>query len=177
MPSHLNTLVLIAMFAVVLFAVARGLRTGQWPGVILDLSMLFVFGFFLNRLFGFPYPADGNTIPKDGQEDLTLLAVLAACMILGMLAQVFYQHFSLPRAQRVRRKIDWGLFLAPVFASPIVFIPLMVALQDAKIDFTAMTIPRMMIFLVAFQNGFFWKGHFDRQRKDVELNSQIGRVP
>jgi hypothetical protein len=30
-----------------------------------------------------------------------------------------------------------------------------------------MTLPRLMIFLVAFENGFFWKEYFDRKRKEV----------
>ncbi len=94
--------------------------------------------------------------------------MLLVCMLVGMLSQVFYQHFSLPRKRRLRKKIDWGQFFAPACASPIILVPLMVTLQNANIDFKAMTVPKMMIFFIAFQNGFFWKALFDRKQKELE---------
>jgi hypothetical protein len=35
----------------------------------------------------------------------------------------------------------------------------------------ALTFPRMMIFFIAFQNGFFWKEQFDQKRKDFTGSS------
>ena len=94
-------------------------------------------------------------------------------MLLGMLAQYGYNYFVTPKSDR--KAFDLGVFIAPVFASPVVFIPLLAALQNADIDLTALTIPRMMVFLVAFQNGFFWKDFFDRQRQTL-LNSPQGQA-
>jgi hypothetical protein len=86
----------------------------------------------------------------------------------GMFAQYLYRY--LERPVRYRQKWDWGCFIAPIFASPIVFIPLAAAFQNVDIDLTnpRLKLPQLMIFLVAFENGFFWKEYFDRKRKQLE---------
>lgn len=166
MPLPLTITVAVAMLALISIGATRARRTGEWAGFLLETLGLAVFALSLYWLFGFPLPEPAAT-SKGPQESFILVAVLFVCMILGMLAQAFYEHFSLARPKRVRKTLDWGLFFAPVCASPIVFIPLMVALQNADIDLKALTVPRMMMFFVAFQNGFFWKEHFDRKRKDI----------
>ena len=55
--------------------------------------------------------------------------------------------------------------LAPVLASPIIFIPLLASQQNADLDLSRFDIPRFMIFLVAFENGFFWREYFDNRKK------------
>ncbi len=47
---------------------------------------------------------------------------------------------------------------------------LLAALQNADVDLENLTAPRMIVFLVAFENGFFWKEYFDHRRKDKEKN-------
>jgi hypothetical protein len=47
----------------------------------------------------------------------------------------------------------------------MVFIPLLAAVQGADLRLEELTAPRMMIFFVAFQNGFFWKNFFDQKQK------------
>jgi hypothetical protein len=57
----------------------------------------------------------------------------------------------------------------PVLASPIVFIPLLASLQNADPDLSRIDVPGFMIFVVAFENGFFWKEYFDnRKRKGAQ---------
>lgn len=85
-----------------------------------------------------------------------------------MFAQYLYRHFERPK--RYRHKWDWGCFIAPIFASPIVFIPLAAAFQSVDIDLTKpnLKLPQLMVFFVAFENGFFWKEHYDRKQKEEE---------
>ena len=64
-----------------------------------------------------------------------------------------------------RQPFNIGRFLAPVFASPIVFIPLLGAFQSMDIDITNLTLPKIMVFFVAFENGFFWKEVVDNHQK------------
>ncbi len=164
-----GSLVVMLSAAMVLLLAASGAHayaTARWRLFLVEASSLAGLTWFFYWLFKFPFPI-GGTIAKGGQSDAAVTIVLFACTILGMLAQALYQHFTLPLAKRHRTKIDWGLFFAPICASPIVFIPLMVALENADVDLKALTVPRMMIFFVAFQNGFFWKEHFDRQRQDI----------
>lgn len=165
---HLNVVVSVAMLILLALELMRARRLGEWNDFWLELLGMAAFAVFLYFLVGFPLPADQATGKGSPEDDITLVVLLACCMVLGMLAQSFYRHFSLPLKIRKGRKFDWGLFLAPVCASPIVFIPLMITLQNANIDLKQLTIPRLMIFFVAFQNGFFWKEHFDRKRREIE---------
>jgi hypothetical protein len=98
-----------------------------------------------------------------GRHDLPLVILLYVFMLLGMMAQYLYTRFEQPK--RLRKKFDLGLFAAPVFASPIVFIPLLAALQNADVDIENLDRVKVMVFLVAFENGFFWKEYCDHRRK------------
>lgn len=92
------------------------------------------------------------------------VVVLYACMFLGMVCHSFYSRFL--KAKTEREPFDWGNFFAPVFASPIVFMPLLGAFQNADVDLTKLTMPKFMVFFVAFQNGFFWKEVVDNRAKE-----------
>jgi hypothetical protein len=168
MSAQLTLLVAAAMAGLLVAGVRKARRMQEWQPFALNAVILGLFALFLHFLVGFPEPANETTGKGSPSDDLALVIVMAVCMLLGMLAQSLYYHFSLPKKVRVHKKFDWGTFFAPVCAAPIVFIPLMVALQNANIDLHQMTIPRMMILFVAFQNGFFWKEHFDRKRKDAK---------
>jgi hypothetical protein len=126
----------------------------------LETAGLVVLGTVLNRLFGFPFapPEIGMGLGEDVRRALPLFIA----MLVGMLAQYCYSRFEHPHSERKRLKWDWGLFVAPVFASPIIFIPLLAAFL--KTDATNQPDLNLMILLVAFQNGFFWKEHYDRKR-------------
>ena len=84
-------------------------------------------------------------------------------MLLGMLAHWLYVWLETP--QRKRPAFDLGLFLGPVLASPIIFIPLLASLQNTDLNLSQIDIPRFMVFVVAFENGFFWKEYFDNRKK------------
>ena len=90
--------------------------------------------------------------------------VLYVCMLLGMGWHYFYTLLLTPK--RDRDPFDIGSLLAPVFASPLVFIPLLGAFQNSQVDLASLTLPKMMVFFVAFENGFFWKEVVDNRRKE-----------
>jgi hypothetical protein len=92
------------------------------------------------------------------------VVVLYLCMFLGMVCHYFYSRFL--KAKGEREPFDWGNFLVPIFASPIVFVPLLGAFQNADVDLTNLTMPKFMVFFVAFQNGFFWKEVVDNRGKE-----------
>ncbi len=97
--------------------------------------------------------AGGQAVPW-GTVGLLYLA-----MTLGMVAQYFY--FS------TRRKFRWRPFIKPFLASPIVFIPLVSAYQNALTSLDAFELGDLMLLLVAFQNGFFWKVVFDKREEQL----------
>jgi hypothetical protein len=64
---------------------------------------------------------------------------------------------------------DLGQFkrIKPVLAPPIIFIPLLSSYQGALVNVTDVTIADLLILLVSFQNGFFWKVVFDKQAETL----------
>lgn len=132
----------------------------SWKRFIAALVIIFVCIIFLNHFF---FAREYITAKGKGDNDIYVVIVLYLFMLLGMLAQYLYNRFEQPLQQRP--KFDFGTFIAPVFASPIVFIPLLAALQNADIDLQNLTTVKAMTFFVAFENGFFWKEYFDHRQK------------
>jgi len=85
-------------------------------------------------------------------------------MLLGMTAEYWYAQGELGAA---KFKFEWTTFLMPIFASPIVFIPLLTITTDVAEAGGAFTRAKLMIYLVAFQNGFFWKSFFEQRRREL----------
>src|ERR1051325_7802245 len=151
MSPELNILIALSVVGLLLVASVIAYRTGEWRMLIAVAVWSALVVSLLNRLFGFPRV---HTVALGRKEDLVLWVALYICMVMGMLAHFGYRYFERPK--RTRRKWDWGAFFAPVFASPLVFIPLATSFSDAGIDLQDFTAAKLMVFLVAFQNGFFW---------------------
>ena len=56
----------------------------------------------------------------------------------------------------------------PILVSPIVFIPLLTLTSELGAG-GAFTRARLMAYLVAFQNGFFWKQLFEQRRQTAVM--------
>jgi hypothetical protein len=97
---------------------------------------------------------------KAALDETAAIVFCYVSMVLGMVAQYFYVQ-----AERGGRtfEFDWMTFLMPIFASPIVFIPLLTLTSEVAIG-GAFTRAKLMVYLVAFQNGFFWKSFFEQRR-------------
>jgi hypothetical protein len=159
MPAELNIIVSVSIVGLLIVLGISARNNHEWRSFVAGAVALLAFAVLLNRLLGFPFSPNVSK----GSQDLTFAVSLYICMVLGMLAQYVYRRFE--KANHGQTPWDWGLFVAPIFASPIVFIPLWGAFQGADVKLEELTAPRIMIFCVAFQNGFFWKEIFDRQRK------------
>jgi len=81
-------------------------------------------------------------------------------MVLGMASEALYQYFDAPAD---KRRFDIGTFVKPFLVSPLVFMPLAASLENANLDLSQFDAPRLMVFLVAFENGFLWRGYFSRK--------------
>lgn len=166
MSPLLTWITVIALVGTAAIAVLRYLRTRRLRVLLFELAALLLVAVLLWRLFGFPVPARGLVGRGAGDEaSLLLVVVLFGSMVLGMLAHWLYRWLEVPAGERP--PFDLGAFLAPVLASPIVFIPLLGSLQSADIDLATLDVPRLMLLLVAFENGFFWKEYFDNRRKEA----------
>ena len=112
-----------------------------------------------------------NIQTKGGLADAIAITVGFLTTVLGMVSEYFYAQ-TLQR--RKKFKFDAVSFLAPILASPIVFMPLFTMFAD--IDFSGpFTRAKFMVYLVAFQNGFFWRSFFEDRRKKA-LETVPGQV-
>ena len=107
----------------------------------------------------------GVSVSSKGAQphELSFIIILYLFMLLGIVCHYFYGLLMNPKGKRP--PFDLGVLLAPVFASPIIFVPLLGAFQNAEIDLAKLTTPKLMVFLVAFENGFFWKEVVENHRK------------
>jgi len=114
-----------------------------------------------------------DSVESKGPVDETVAIVLCyLCMLLGMVAE--YGYAQAERGHK-RLRFEPMTFLMPIFASPIVFIPLLTITTDISFD-GAFSKSKLMVYLVAFQNGFFWKGFFE-QRRQKALRSLPVQAP
>jgi len=135
------------------------IKARKWIRLCLSVVVLEILVYFLNRKFGYPF-----YVQRMGPAVETNIAIIFSylCMVLGMVAQYFYRQAE---GGGRRLKVELAPFLMPIFASPIVFIPLLAIIQDTARSGDAFAKAKIMLCLVAFQNGFFWKDIFDRQRQ------------
>ncbi len=158
MSNILNWITAISLLALAGVLFYRDYKAGSWKGFFLHATVLLACLEFLRRFYGFLTTAPVSK--GESGDDIYFIIVLYVIMLLGMVANYAYQRFSTEKSER--KQWDFGLFLAPVFVSPIIFIPLLTAFQQQNSDS-----PKMMLFLVAFQNGFLWKEYFDHKRRKV----------
>ena len=130
---------------------------------LLAIGVLIAFGAGYYVLF-----QSGSQIQAKGEQphQSAFIVVLYVCMLLGMAANYFYRRYVATKT--VRPPFDVGNFIAPIFVSPIVFIPLLSAFLNTYVDLANLTAPKLMIFFVTFQNGFFWKDFFDNQQREQQ---------
>ena len=105
-------------------------------------------------------PSSSLTQTRSSSDEVIVAVVAYIAMVLGMMAQYFYVQAE---SGATKVKFEWLPFLMPLLASPIIFIPLVSIAVDAG-GGGAFTRQKLMVYLVAFQNGFFWKQVFDQRR-------------
>jgi hypothetical protein len=144
-----------AGFAAIVLYLA--LRSGRPRNVVLTALTLAV-GLWL------VYAIAPASVRTRGDGDGATLAVSYVAMLLGMVA-----HYVYAQAERGEKRltIDWMPFLMPILASPIVFIPLVSLAGEVTSSGGILTRARVMVYLVAFQNGFFWKHFFDQRKQEA----------
>jgi hypothetical protein len=153
---------ILAVSAVLLFLLTVGQL--RFPAsriqTMVAIAALVLYLFLLHFAFGFP--ALPTNFAKGGPEaDLgPLVLAMYVFMLLGMGAEYLYHYLD---AKPSVRKLDWGGFVKPIIVSPMVFGPLAASLLTAKVDLSRFNIPLLMLYIVAFENGFLWRGYFTRK--------------
>lgn len=109
--------------------------------------------------------APGVVQTRGASDEIVAIVICYLSMVFGMMAEYGYAQ-----AERGNKKLEFELmsFLMPIFASPIVFIPLLTLTSEVAMG-GAFTRPKLMVYLVAFQNGFFWKSFFEQRRAEAKV--------
>jgi hypothetical protein len=123
----------------------------------MQISIAILATLFLHRYFDFPTIQINKAPWNWNWEDSLPIIGLYIAMVLGMLAQYLYAHFN--EAAPNRTRFDIGVFLAPIFISPIIFVPLFEAFKSSHVQDQGL----IMVFFIAFENGFFFKSYLDRR--------------
>ena len=106
-----------------------------------------------------------------GIDETASLVICYAAMIAGMAAQYAYAMAERVSRGEPRGKFELLTFVMPMLVSPIVFIPLLTLTSELGAG-GAFTRARLMAYLVAFQNGFFWKQLFEQRRQTAVLGGE-----
>ena len=151
--NFLMTLALVAWLIVVVYDFSRNKNKPLLGAKIFLVCMVtvalhFCFGYFNTTIF---YGGD-----KVGEG--WVLSGLYVSTILGILGQhVFVQIRGLEKRGR-QPKIKWMPVIKPLIISPIVFLAVLNQLEQIGAQSNATTLkPLITQFILAFQNGFFWK--------------------
>jgi uncharacterized membrane protein YkvI len=160
MPSIGDVAFWVSLVGLLILAVRNFIRHRKVRQIIFSVILLSTCGVIYAAFF----ESDTDVRPKGEQLiQWPFVIILYICMLMGMALSYLYNLFSAPK--KSRQPFDVGNFLAPFFASPIVFIPLLSAFQDSGVDLSNLTEPKLMIFLIGIQNGFFWKEFFKNRHK------------
>jgi hypothetical protein len=131
-----------------------GNSSSQKPSTSLLLGSIGLLVFILMIVVSSNLPSGIEAKGDSGHVPWTMVGLMYLAMVLGIVAQSFYFSgtTSLP-----------STWVKPVLASPIVFIPLVSSYQSSLLSMNGISLAELMILLVSFQNGFFWKVIFDKQ--------------
>jgi hypothetical protein len=152
----LNSLLLVSGIAAAGVLLYLAFRTRRPRVIILTLLIVAVSAWIVSSVA----PATAGT---RGEGDTTTLIISYVAMVLGMTAHTLYAEIE---KSKKKLKFRWVAFLMPILASPIVFIPLVSIAGEVPAVGGAFTQAKVMVYLVAFQNGFFWKHFFDQRLKE-----------
>lgn len=105
-----------------------------------------------------PFETRGDDTPQ-----IAAVVICYIAMLLGMMAEYVYAQ-----AEKGQERLTFTAmtFVMPILASPIVFIPLLTIAAEINAP-GILSQSKLMVYLVAFQNGFFWKSFFEQRRREI----------
>ena len=144
--SLMGVIVALGVFA------ARHQHIRLWAATLL-LSLVYVVW------YSTPLPFEMRD--GDGNQDVAAVAICYIAMLLGMMAEYVYAQ-----GEKGEQRLTFTpmTFVMPILASPIVFIPLLTIAGDINAP-GILSRAKLMVYFVAFQNGFFWKSFFEQRRR------------
>lgn len=108
-------------------------------------------------------PSPFATRADNDVQEIAAVAICYVAMLLGMMAEYVYRQAE--KGQE-RPTFTPMTFVMPILASPIVFIPLVTIAGEVQAA-GILSQAKLMVYLVAFQNGFFWRSFFEQRRREI----------
>ena len=158
----LMTLVLCVSTSLLLLLILYRLRSRTHrESAAIAAAGLLLYVALIHWAFDFPdFPDAGMAKGTSGTESGALVLALFLFMSLGMSAEYLYYYLD---AKPGVVRFNWRTFLKPFLVSPLIFMPLGASLQNSNVDLSHFYVPLLMLYLVAFENGFLWRGYFARK--------------
>lgn len=150
---------LICWFLAAVFEVTRIQNTKRHAKFIIQILLIVIVVVILHRYFGY-----FNTIEeKSGMiipEYWTLFGLYISTVFGIAGHHIFIQIRGIEERKR-KAKIKWRPLIKPLIISPIIFLAVMNQLEQIGGGGEGLK-ANIMQFILAFQNGFFWKTIFEQ---------------
>lgn len=155
------------LIAIIIKFIQYRRNKSYWIVSIVQCVIIVISMKFLNRYFG--YFSDIQEYGTFTLHESVILGGSYLSMVLGMIAHHIFIQVNMIEEQKKgrKRKFRWFPLVMPLAISPLVFIPVLGQLQTLGAQATTFkTI--VMQFLLAFQNGFFWKTIFEQMQRKFD---------
>ncbi|MBA7481228.1 hypothetical protein ES707_16698 [subsurface metagenome] len=163
----LVTVCLAGWFGIILVQLARNIR-GFWILFSAQSIIILATAYCLNRYFGYYSRLEVKGALTIGEG--WILCGLYVCTLLGILGNNTLAQTKVRRGYDIQVKLRWVSFIKPLIISPIVFLTVLSVLNNIGTPGNTPTTV-VMQFMLAFQNGFFWKSIVDRVERPIsEVN-------
>ena len=159
------TLSLICWLGVIILEAIYKQNNKKHVRVVIQILLIVVSIFVLHNYFGY-----FNTIQDKGSlpipEHWTLLGLYVSTIIGIVGHHIFIQIKGVEERKR-KTNIKWMPLIKPLIISPIIFLAVMNQLEQIGMQAEGLK-SNIMQFILAFQNGFFWKTIFEQleRKKD-----------
>lgn len=146
------------LFAIILEFIRA--KRKPWLSSGIQLVLLFAIVYFFHRFLGYYRPLFQYMNSPLVSEGI-MLTGLYLSTVLGIVGHHLFVQIKDVGERGRPRKIRWLSLLKPLIISPIIFLAIISELQN--LGLSAKTLQAVVMqFLLAFQNGFFWKTVLDR---------------
>ena len=158
--NFLVTLSLISWFGVILYEFITNREKKISFGI--QFLLIFIVAYFLNRYFGYFETIEfksGLTISEGW-----ILWGLYLFTLLGIFGHHVFVQIKGLKERGKQRKLRWMPILKPLIISPLIFLAVLNQLEQISVHANSLKVI-ITQFILAFQNGFFWKTVIEQLEK------------
>lgn len=162
--SLFQIIILVSLSGLLAIVIRNFFKDRKWKFFLLKMIGIILLTWILNGFINlFNFSSMETKSAGDSALTTTLVVFCYVSMLLGMVAEYYY---SQAKEGKKKFEMNYVEFVIPFLLSPMIFIPLLSIIHN-PMDTVVTATPRLMIYLVSFQNGFLWKNYMSGQKKKV----------